>query len=91
MPIGDDAIGAQASCSVGFPRGIALVLLGGLIYLYLILFSPPLIPIYLASDGTISISQWTDRPIYPTPATPTPTQPRRGVILTMGQSKVQAD
>jgi hypothetical protein len=31
--------------------------MGGLTYLYLILFSPPLIPIYLASDGTISISQ----------------------------------
>jgi hypothetical protein len=31
--------------------------LGGLIYLYLILFSPPFIPTYLASDGTNYISQ----------------------------------
>ena len=58
-PMADDAIAAQIFCSVGFPRGTALVLMGGLIYLYLILFSPPFIPTFLASDGTIYISQAT--------------------------------
>ena len=33
MPMADDPINAQSSCSVSFPRGTALVLMGGLIYL----------------------------------------------------------
>jgi hypothetical protein len=59
MPLADDAINDQTCCSVSCPRGTALVLMGGLIYLYLILFSPPFIPIYSASVGTIYISQAT--------------------------------
>ncbi len=35
----------------------ALFLLAALIFLYIILFTPPFIPTYLASDGTILISQ----------------------------------
>jgi hypothetical protein len=57
-PRADKAIGDQ-TCIVSCPQGTVLVLMVGLIYLYVILFSPPLIPTYLASDGTIYISQAT--------------------------------
>jgi hypothetical protein len=53
----DDAIAAQTFRLPAFPCETAFVLMAGLIYLYLILFSPPFIPTYLASDGTIYISQ----------------------------------
>jgi hypothetical protein len=58
-PTAHRAVSERISSSAGLPRGTTLLLIGGLIYLYLILFLPPFIPIYLRGDAIIFINEAT--------------------------------
>ncbi len=47
----DGGISEATVSSTGLPRGTALLLIGGLVYLYLVLYVPPFVPIYLKGDA----------------------------------------